>query len=220
MLTELVGWLDSSVLAVAIALVILQFFQDNRRSQGQIDAIFSLGKAIANLGGTSFYKLDLSHLNFCEISLANIDLRAKKLYRTRFTGTTGWDAATVDDSYLDLHQPKVQALLKGEPITQNFFRTNLRGAYLQKAVLQFNRQTCFQGVICEYIYREFEDGERTQRYPVERNFLPGEFEVIVRKIETSYELVFEAIAICRDRSQFYIVNACILWKYVRNYQKV
>ncbi len=240
-LTGFVGWLGSSVLAVAIASVILQFFQDNPRSQGQPDAILSLGKAIANLGGTSFYKLDLSHLNFCEISLANIDLRAKKLYRTRFTGTTGWDAATVDDSYLDLHQPKVQALLKGEPITQNFFRTNLRGAYLQKAVLQyfdfteaildgvdlrganlyyarfvrtlvtdvdfseanltgccikdwsFNRQTCFQGVICEYIYRDLEDGEVSERYryPVGRNFLPGEFEAIVRKIETSYELVFE-----------------------------
>ncbi|MHC5759988.1 pentapeptide repeat-containing protein [Nostoc sp.] len=239
--TGFLGWLGSSVLAVAIASVILQFFQDNRRWQGQPDAIRSLGKAIANLGGTSFYKLDLSHLNFSEISLANIDLRAKKLYRTRFTGTTDWDAATVDDSYLDLHQPKVQALLKGEPITQNFFRTNLRGAYLQKAKLQdfdfteaildgadlrgaklhdakfvrtlvtdvdfseanltgccikdwsFNRQTCFQGVICEYIYRDLEDGEVRERYryPVGRNFLPGEFEAIVRKIETSYELVFE-----------------------------
>ncbi|MBN3941722.1 MAG: pentapeptide repeat-containing protein [Nostoc sp.] len=238
-ITELLGWLGSSVLAVAIALVILQFFQDNRGSQGQPDAILNLGKAIANLGGTSFRELDLSHLNFSEISLANIDLRAKKLYRTRFASTTDWDAATVDDSYLDLHQPKVQALLKGEPKTQNFFRANLRGAYLQKAVLQyfdfteaildgvdlrganlyyarfvrtlvtdvdfslanltgcclkdwsFNRQTCFQGVICEYIYRDFEDGERTQRYPVGRNFLPGEFEAIVRKLETSYELVFE-----------------------------
>ncbi|MEH2108079.1 pentapeptide repeat-containing protein [Nostoc sp.] len=236
---ELVGWLGSSVLAVAIASVILQFFQDNRRWQGQPDAILGLGKAIANLGGTSFRELDLSHLDFSRISLANIDLRAKKLYRTRFTGTTAWDAATVDDSYLDLHQPKVQALLKGEPITQNFFRTNLRGAYLQKVVLQyfdfteaildgvdlreanlyyarfvrtlvtdvdfsqanltgcclkdwsFNRQTCFQGVICDYIYRDFEDGKPTQRYPIERNFLPGEFEAIVRKIETSYELVFE-----------------------------
>ncbi|MEH2159027.1 pentapeptide repeat-containing protein [Nostoc sp.] len=240
-LTGFLGWLGSSVLAVAIASVILQFFQDNRRSQGQPDAILGLGKAIANLGGTSFYKLDLSHLNFSAISLANIDLRAKKLYRTRFTGTTDWDAATVDDSYLDLHQPKVQALLKGEPITQNFFRTNLRGAYLQKAVLQyfdfteaildgvdlrganlyyakfvrtlvtdvdfslanltgccikdwsFNRQTCFQGVICDYIYRDLEDGKVSDRYryPVGRNFLPGEFEAIVRKIETSYELVFE-----------------------------
>ncbi|MEH2151491.1 pentapeptide repeat-containing protein [Nostoc sp.] len=239
--TGFLGWLGSSVLAVAIASVILQFFQDNRRSQGQPDAILSLGKAIANLGGTSFYKLDLSHLNFSAISLANIDLRAKKLYRTRFTDTTDWEAATVDDSYLDLHQPKVQALLKGEPITQNFFRTNLRGAYLQKAKLQdfdfteaildgadlrgaklhdakfvrtlvtdvdfseanltgccikdwsFNRQTCFQGVICEYIYRDLEDGEVSERYryPIGRNFLPGEFEAIVRKLETSYELVFE-----------------------------
>ncbi|MBN3873340.1 pentapeptide repeat-containing protein [Nostoc sp. JL33] len=239
-ITELVGWLGSSVLAVVIALVILQFFQDNPRLQGQPDAILGLGKAIANLGGTSFRELDLSHLNFSRISLANIDLRAKKLYRTRFTGTTDWDAATVDDSYLDLHQPKVQALLKGEPKTKNFFRANLRGAYLQEAdYLQdfdfteaildgadfrganlrharfvrtlvtdvdfsqadltgcclkdwsFNRQTCFQGIICDYIYCDFEDGKATQRYPIERNFLPGEFEAIVRKIETSYELVFE-----------------------------
>ncbi len=238
-ITEFLGWLGSSVLAVAIALVILQFLQDNRRSQGQTNAILDLGKAIANLGGTSFRELDLSHLNFSEISVANIDLRAKKFYRTRFAGTTGWEATTVDGSYLDLHQPKVQALLAGKPKTQNFCRTNLRGAYLQKADLRdfdfteaildgadlrganlrhtkfigtlvtnvdfsqadltgcclknwrFNRHTCFQGVICDYIYHEFEDGEVSQRYPLERNFLPGEFESIVRKLETSYELVFE-----------------------------
>ncbi len=168
-------------------------------------------------------------------------MRAKKFYRTCFAGTTGWEAATVDDSYLDLHQPKVQALLAGQPTTENFCRSNLRGAYLQKAILRdfdfteaildgadlrranlrhakfvrtlvtdvdfsqadltgcclkdwsFNRQTCFQGVICDYIYRDLEDGEFSERYryPLERNFLPGEFEAIVRKLETSYELVFE-----------------------------
>lgn len=240
-ITGLLGWLGSSVLAVAIALVILQFLQENRRLQGQSNAILSLGKAIANWGGTSFYKLDLSNISFAGISVANVDLRAQKLYRTCFVDTTGWEAATVDDSYLDLHQPKVQALLTGKPKTENFCRVNLRGAYLREAKLQdcdfteanldgadfrgailrhakfvrtlvtdvdfsgadltgcclkdwsFNRQTCFTGVICDYIYLDLEDGKFSQRYryPVERNFLPGEFAAIVRKLETSYELVFE-----------------------------
>ncbi|MBW4429963.1 MAG: pentapeptide repeat-containing protein [Nostoc desertorum CM1-VF14] len=238
-MTGFLGWVGSSVLAVALILVILQFQQNNGLAQEQTDAILMLGKAIANLGGTSFRGLDLSHLNFSGISLANTDLRAKKLYRTQFFGTTGWEATTVDNSYLDLHQPKVQSLLAGQPKTQNFCRTNLRGAYLQKANLRdfdfteaildgvdlrganlryakfvrtlvtnvdfsqadltgcclkdwsFNRQTCFQGVICDYIYLDLEDGELGQRYPLERNFLPGEFEALVRKLETSYELVFE-----------------------------
>ncbi|MBD2445701.1 pentapeptide repeat-containing protein [Nostoc sp. FACHB-152] len=238
-MTGFIGWLGSSVLAVAIALVILRLRQNNHLNPGQPDVILALGKAIANLGGTSFRELDLSQINFSGTSLANIDLRATKLYRTRFSHTTAWEAATVDNSYLDLHQPQVQSLLAGEPKTKNFCRTNLRGAYLQGANLEdfdfteaildgadfrganlryakfvrslvtnvdfsqadltgccvrdwsFNRHTCFQGVICDYIYRDFEDGKPEQRYPLDRNFLPGEFEAIVRKLETSYELVFE-----------------------------
>jgi uncharacterized protein YjbI with pentapeptide repeats len=239
-ITQFLGWFGGSVLAIGIVWSALRFLEFTLRAEGQTNVVIALGRAIVNLGGTSFRALDLSHLNFSGLTLANVDLRAKKLYRTCFLNTTGWEAATVDHRYLDLDQPKVQALLSGQSTTKNFCRTSLRGAYLRRdlqgfdfteAILDgadlrgvnlryvkfvrtlvtdvdfsqadltgcclkdwsFNRQTCFEGVICDYIYRDYdyENDQPTLRYPVERNFEPGEFEAIVRKLETSYELVFD-----------------------------
>jgi hypothetical protein len=238
--TQLLGWLGGSIAAIGIVWSALRFLGHTLRAEGQTNVVIALGRAIVNLGGTSFRDLDLSHLNFSGLTLANVDLRAKKLYRTCFLNTTGWDATTVDHRYLDLDQPKVQALLSGQSTTKNFCRTSLRGAYLRgdlqefeftEAILDgadlrgvnlryakfvrtlvtdvdfsqadltgcclkdwsFNRQTCFEGVICDYIYRDYdyENDKPTLRYPLERNFEPGEFEAIVRKLETSYELVFD-----------------------------
>ncbi|NJK52168.1 MAG: pentapeptide repeat-containing protein [Leptolyngbyaceae cyanobacterium SU_3_3] len=178
--------------------------------------------AIAAWGGTSFYDLDLSGLNFAGADVANSDFRGKVLDRTRLIGLSGLDRARVDRRYLDLDQPKVQTLLTtGIATEKDFQRTNLQGAFLQKADLQninfaestlhgadlqnailrgalllrtrvtgvdfsgadltgccikdwsTNRQTDFTGVICSYVYREFEQGQPCDRYPRDRDFEPG-----------------------------------------------
>lgn len=95
--------------------------------------------AIGSWGGTSFYNLDLSNVNFTGAKLANTDLRAKKLYRTCFQGVTGLERARVDNQYLDLENPKVQKLLNltfGYRKDKDFSHINLQGAYLQNAIMQ------------------------------------------------------------------------------------
>ncbi|WP_335101683.1 pentapeptide repeat-containing protein [Nostoc sp.] len=93
--------------------------------------------AIGSWSGKSFFKLDLSGVNFRNAKLANTDLRARKLYRTCFQGVTGLERARVDSRYLDLEIPKVQKLLthacSEDP---DFSNLNLRGAYLKGADLR------------------------------------------------------------------------------------
>lgn len=88
--------------------------------------------AIGSWGGTSFYNLDLSGVNFQAAQLANSDFRAKKLYRTCLQNVTGLERARVNNQYLDLANPNVQKLLiHGICETENFSQLNLQGAYLQ-----------------------------------------------------------------------------------------
>ncbi|MDF5726280.1 MAG: pentapeptide repeat-containing protein, partial [Rhizonema sp. PD37] len=201
----------------------------------------SWGLAVGSWGGTSFYNLDLSGVNFKNAKLANTDLRARKLYRTCFQGVTGLERARVDSRYLDLEIPKVQKLLThGYSQDPDFSNLRLRGAYLQGADLRHiklidtdltgvdlkdadlrgsilanaqvidvdftnanltaiciqdwnvNSQTCFTNVQCDYIYRKLDDkGELTDRYPVERNFEPREFESLYQEVGNVVELVFK-----------------------------
>ncbi len=87
--------------------------------------------------GTSFINLDLSEVDFRGTTLANTDLRARKLYRTCFQGAKGLERARVDSQYLDLEIPKVQKLLTHAcSADRNFRGFNLHGAYLQGADLR------------------------------------------------------------------------------------
>jgi uncharacterized protein YjbI with pentapeptide repeats len=87
--------------------------------------------------GTCFLNLDLSEVNFRDTTLANSDLRARKLYRTCFQGAKGLERARVDNQYLDLEIPKVQKLLTHAcSDDRNFQGLNLQGAYLQEADLR------------------------------------------------------------------------------------
>lgn len=93
-----------------------------------------LALAAASWWGTSFLNLDLSEVNFRGATLANTDLRARKLYRTCFQEAKGLERARVDNQYLDLEIPKVQRLLThGCSPDRNFSGFNLQGAYLQGA---------------------------------------------------------------------------------------
>jgi uncharacterized protein YjbI with pentapeptide repeats len=235
---------------------------------------------IAAWGGTSFYHLDLSHLNFSRADVANCDLRAKKLYRTCFQGVVGLERARVDNHCLDLAYPKVQRLLThGSSPDPDFHRFNLQGAYLQNADMRrfdltdtiltgadlkgadlrgsllirtqlaeadlegvdlrsnilidanlteanlreadlrdcilvrsqvaradftgaemtgiciedwsISSKTNFMAVRCDYVFRQYENGQPTYRYPIDRDFEPGEFAVLFQQPENEFELVFK-----------------------------
>ncbi|WP_236141582.1 pentapeptide repeat-containing protein [Nostoc sp. CMAA1605] len=206
-----------------------------------LDFLRNWAIAIGSWGGTSFYNLDLSSVNFENAQLANTDLRARKLYRTCFQGVTGLERARVDSRYLDLKLPKIQKLLthacSEDP---DFSNLNLRGAYLQRADLRrmkfidtnligadlrdadlrgsilanaqvidvdftnanltgiciqnwnVNSQTRFTNVQCDYIYRKLDEkGEPIDRYPLDRNFEPREFESLYQEVGNIVELVFK-----------------------------
>ena len=93
--------------------------------------------AITSWGGTSFYNLDLSSINFSEANIANSDFRGKVICRTCLIGMQGLDRARVDNRYFDLDQRRVQKLLTtGIAVEQDFQRVNLQGAFLQNANLR------------------------------------------------------------------------------------
>ncbi|MGB3786762.1 MAG: pentapeptide repeat-containing protein, partial [Phormidesmis sp.] len=196
--------------------------------------------AIASWKSPSFYDQDLSGIDFTGAKIANVDFRAKKLYRTCLQSVQGLDRARVDNQYFDLDNLQVQSLLtKGSSENDQFSRVNLRGAYLQAADMRhfnlietnlegadlsnadlresillravltdadlsradltgacikdwsINQHTQLTGVACDYIYRNYENGRACDRYPAERDFAPGEFELLFGKVTNAVELIFQ-----------------------------
>lgn len=83
--------------------------------------------------GTSFQNLDLSKVNFAGAMLANTDLRGRSLYRTCFRNVQRLERARTDNRYLDLNNPKVQALLTyGSSDDKDFSGLNLQGINLRQ----------------------------------------------------------------------------------------
>lgn len=244
------------------------------------DSIREVALAFGSWGGTSFYGLNLSNVNFTGTKLANTDLRAKKFYRTCLQGVTGLERARVDNQYLDLAYPKVQKLLAhGSSSDSNFSKFNLQGAYLRNADMRgfdltdtnltgadlkgadlrgsrlirtqlaeadlegvdlrtnilidsnltevnfrgtdlrncifvraqvaradftgadltgaciedwsISNKTTFTNVRCDYVFRRYEDGQPSHRYPSDRNFEPGEFAALFQQPENELELIFK-----------------------------
>ncbi|MFN6495886.1 MAG: pentapeptide repeat-containing protein [Nostoc sp. DedQUE01] len=207
------------------------------------DLLRSWALIIGSWRGTSFYGLDLSHVNFKNAKLPNSDLRARKLYRTCFQDAQGLERARIDSRYMDLEIPKVQKLLtkpQDYATDKDFSNLILRGAFLQNSQMrQFNftdsdlsgadmqsadlrgsifvrtqvigvdfsdadltgiciedwsvnSQTCFTNVKCDFVYRRLdEDGELSDRFPVNRNFEPREFESLYQEVENVIEIIFK-----------------------------
>jgi uncharacterized protein YjbI with pentapeptide repeats len=270
-------------LLIGFLTVKLSFFVTdvNGQPRKNFEFLRTLAINFSTLGGTSFYNLDLSGIDFTGANLANTDLRAQKFYRTRLKNVKGLDRARVDNRYFNLDNPEVQALLtRGSCQEKNFIGINLQGAYLQDADMRgFNltdanltgadlraadlrgstlvrtqlagadlqkadlrecvlidanlteadfrkadlrrstlvraqvaradfteadltgiciedwsvsSKTRFTNVRCDFIYRRYQDGQPTDRYPaVERNFEANEFASLFQQPENIVELVFK-----------------------------
>ena len=97
------------------------------------DLLRDLALAWASVGSTSFRNLDLSQVNFAGATLANTDLRGRSLYRTCFRQAQRLDRARTDNRYLDLDNPKVQALLAhGTSADKDLRGLNLQGINLRQ----------------------------------------------------------------------------------------
>nr|WP_278003318.1 pentapeptide repeat-containing protein [Nodosilinea sp. TSF1-S3] len=97
------------------------------------DRLRDLALVWGAVGGTSFYDLNLDQVNFAGASLANTDLRGRSLYRTCFRQAQRLERARTDNRYLDLDNPKVQALLThGTSADRDFRGLNLQGINLRR----------------------------------------------------------------------------------------
>jgi uncharacterized protein YjbI with pentapeptide repeats len=113
------------------------------------------------LRGAYLQDANLQDLNFTEANLDSADCRNADLRRAIFIRTI---ATNIDFTHADL----TGCCIKDWSI---------------------NRQTVFTGINCDYIYQNYGEGRPSERYPRDRNFEPGEFESILNRVETSYEMV-------------------------------
>jgi uncharacterized protein YjbI with pentapeptide repeats len=117
-----------------------------------------------NLQGAYLRHADMKHFKLVEANLNGADLQRTEL----------------EDSIF------VRAQVTGV----NFTGAKLTGICVED--WSVNSQTCFAGVQCDYIYRKLdENGEPTDRYPIARNFEPGEFESLFQQVSHIVELVFK-----------------------------
>lgn len=205
----------------AIAVILTSAIIARKAVKGDPKFTWIREKAVfwAAIGGTSFYGADLTDACFDGADLPHTDFRKTILTRTSFEGATRLDLSRLQGTILE--QPKVRKLLvtkigDGEDYTgSNFVGANLRGANLTGAILKevkaldadfsgatltgacienwsINSETRFTAVQCDYIYRELDEkGKPTARYPVDRNFEPGEFESLFQQVGNVVELIFK-----------------------------
>ncbi|HEY9834081.1 MAG TPA: pentapeptide repeat-containing protein [Stenomitos sp.] len=122
---------------------------------------------------------DFSQLNLRGAYLQNADMRQFKLIDTDLTGA--------DLQSADL---RGSILVRTQVIGVDFTDANLTGICIED--WSVNSQTCFTNVQCDYIYRKLdENGEPTDRYPIERNFEPREFESLYQEVGNVVELIFK-----------------------------
>jgi len=81
-------------------------------------------------------------------------------------------------------------LVRSQVIGVDFTGASLTGICIED--WNVNSQTCFTGVQCDYIYRKLDEkGEPTDRYPLDRNFEPREFESLYQEVSNVVELIFQ-----------------------------
>ena len=113
------------------------------------------------LRGAYLQNANLQDMNFTEANLEGADCRNADLRRAVFIRTI---ATGID-----------------------FTNADLTGCCIKD--WSINHQTIFMGITCDYIYQDYEEGRPSGRYPRDRNFQPGEFESLLNRVETSYEMV-------------------------------
>mgnify|MGYP002776989193 CR=1 FL=1 len=132
-------WILTLFTSVPAIVISISGIVATRLSRYQVPQVFlrTWAIAISTFGNASFYNKNLANADFTGVDLSNIDLRASSLYRTKFRGAIGLEAARVNNHYLDLNQPKVRQLLtRGYSDETDFSNINLQGAYLQDIVMQ------------------------------------------------------------------------------------
>lgn len=145
---------------------------------GQRQNFNSLNLGRTNLQGANLNHASLVDANLEQASLCNADLSEANLQQVQF------DRADLRGANL-----RNSILVRTILTNANLSQTDLTGACIKD--WSFNDQTDLTGVRCDYVYREFENNQPTDRYPSDRDFQPGEFESLFQKLTNAVELVFQ-----------------------------
>lgn len=156
-----------------------------------------------NLQGAYLQNANLREIDFTDTNLTGGDLKRADLRESILVRT---QSANIDCNETDLRK----AILIDANLTEASFRqADLRGCLLVRAQVaradfteadltgvciedwSVSSKTRFTGVRCDYIYRKYESGQLLDRYPVDRNFEPGEFASLFAEPEDEVELVFK-----------------------------
>lgn len=145
----------------------------------------------ADLRGINLREADLRGANLSEARLAGADLREAKLRKANLSRSdlkesklTGADLRGTDFT---------EAKLMGADLSSTqALATNFSKARLTRACLEnwnINSATCFNEVICDYVYlRNYEQA----RYPRTGSFMAGEFAVLFQQTLNSLEIILTA----------------------------
>ena len=142
----------------------------------------------ADLRNANFMHADLSEtdLRGCDLSgawLLETDLREANLSNANLIKA---DLTEAKLNHADLREANLYEadLLATRALSANFEKAVLTGACIED--WQINRDTNFDGVICDYVYLQYNQQERR---PSSGNFAPGEFTKLFRKTLETVDLI-------------------------------
>ena len=121
--------------------------------------------------------------DFSKLNLRGVYLQGANLQHFRFT------EANLNGADLNGADLRESILLRTILADADLSYANLTGACIKD--WSVNQQTCFDNITCDYIYREYENDQPTDRYPPKRNFESGEFQSLFQKLTNAVELVFK-----------------------------
>ncbi|HEY9697642.1 MAG TPA: pentapeptide repeat-containing protein [Trichocoleus sp.] len=137
----------------------------------------------ARLDGADLQKADLRGSTLLRTQLPEADLGRADLRRVNFTDAN-LTAATLRGADL-----RDCILVRAQVARADFTGADLTGVCIED--WSASSKTNFTNVRCDYIYRRYQDGLSTDRYPVDRNFEPDEFASLFQQPENQLELVFK-----------------------------
>ncbi|MEB3357707.1 MAG: pentapeptide repeat-containing protein [Synechococcales bacterium] len=152
----------------------------------------------AYLRDANMREFDLTDSNLIDADLQHTDLREAWLVRTEMVdadlGYADLRRANLTDANLtgtdftgadlrDVH------LVRAQSARANFKDADLTGVCIED--WSVSSQTKFVNVRCDYVYRKYRNGQPSDRYPIGRNFEPGEFAVLFHEPENELEIIFK-----------------------------
>lgn len=143
----------------------------------------------ANLSNAILFDAALSKANLANANLTNANLDSTILTNANLTNANLTNAdlsdANLGDAKLCNANLSSANLLRLQALGANFLEAKFTGACIQD--WHINRKTQLDNADCEFVF--LKHGEQ-ERYPSDRNFVPGEFAKVFQELENIVELIF------------------------------